>query len=205
MHETTGLRERKKAETRAALSDAALRLAVERGIDAVTADAIADAAGVSVRTFHNYFASKDEAILEPFRDVLGRAVDALRARPADEPILDALEAAWLSIAIEKPGFREEMAEHVVALWSSPQMASYHHRLVREAICLFIDPVAERTRTDPATDLYPNLVTTAAIAGLFAALEVRPDHMVDAAVRARLVQDCFALLRSGFQPPGRPPG
>ena len=57
-----GLRERKKAETRAALSWAAIRLTVERGFENVKVEDIAAAAGVSPRTFNNYFASKGEAI-----------------------------------------------------------------------------------------------------------------------------------------------
>lgn len=55
----TGLRERKKAETRQALAEAALALAVERGPAAVTVDDIADAAGVSARTVFNYFPTKE--------------------------------------------------------------------------------------------------------------------------------------------------
>jgi AcrR family transcriptional regulator len=59
----TGMRERKKAATRAALSAAAMRLALERGMENVTAEAIAEAADVAPRTFHNYFSSKEEAIV----------------------------------------------------------------------------------------------------------------------------------------------
>lgn len=59
----TGLRERKKAARRAQLIDAAHRLVLERGYDHVTVDDIAAAAGVSTRTFFNYFETKDDAIL----------------------------------------------------------------------------------------------------------------------------------------------
>ena len=59
---TLGLRERKKLDTRRALSDAALQLMFERGIDSVTREAIADLAGVSLRTFSNYFTGKYEAV-----------------------------------------------------------------------------------------------------------------------------------------------
>jgi AcrR family transcriptional regulator len=57
-----GLRERKKTATRQALHEAAVRLAVERGVDNVTIEAIADAASVSRRTFSNYFAGKEQAL-----------------------------------------------------------------------------------------------------------------------------------------------
>ena len=61
--EEVGLRERKKQATRAALTSAARHLVSERGFDAVTAEMICDLAGVSVRTFFNYFDSKESAVL----------------------------------------------------------------------------------------------------------------------------------------------
>ena len=58
-----GLRERKKAATREALSTAALRLALEHGPQNVRVDDIAEAAGVSPRTYNNYFSSREAAIV----------------------------------------------------------------------------------------------------------------------------------------------
>lgn len=58
-----GLRETKKEATRSALADAAATLALTQGGDAVTVSAIAGAAGVSPRTFHNYFTSAADALL----------------------------------------------------------------------------------------------------------------------------------------------
>src|SRR5436309_9326333 len=85
-----GRRERKKRETRRALSSAALHLATERGPDQVTIEDIAEAADVSVRTFFNYFSSKEEAIIGV--DPEGQAVFAARllGRPADEPPFEAV-------------------------------------------------------------------------------------------------------------------
>ncbi|MFD6178301.1 MULTISPECIES: TetR/AcrR family transcriptional regulator [unclassified Isoptericola] len=58
-----GLRERKKRARSDAIVDAAQRLVLERGLDAVTVEEIAEAAQISPRTFFNYFESKDDAVL----------------------------------------------------------------------------------------------------------------------------------------------
>ena len=58
-----GLRERKKRARRAALIDAAQELVAEHGLDAVTVEMISAEAGVSARTFFNYFETKDDAVL----------------------------------------------------------------------------------------------------------------------------------------------
>ena len=83
---TVGLRERKKEATRQALHEAAVRLAVEHGLERVTVEAIADAADVSRRTFSNYFANKEEALLYSDRARMRRLLDLLEARaPAETP------------------------------------------------------------------------------------------------------------------------
>jgi AcrR family transcriptional regulator len=58
-----GLRERKRRATRRAIQQAALRIAIEDGLAAVTVDEISRRADVSPRTFFNYFPSKEQAIL----------------------------------------------------------------------------------------------------------------------------------------------
>jgi AcrR family transcriptional regulator len=89
------LRERKKEATRKAMGVAALRLALERGLDNVRVADIAAAAGVSQRTFNNYFASREEAICALGAARAGRTVAALKGRPASEPLAEALVDAMV--------------------------------------------------------------------------------------------------------------
>jgi AcrR family transcriptional regulator len=77
-----GLRERNKQATREALRAAALRLALEHGPDNVRVDDIAAAAGVSPRTYNNYFASREHAIVAAVTaDRDARVAAAVAARP----------------------------------------------------------------------------------------------------------------------------
>ncbi|MEH1099616.1 TetR/AcrR family transcriptional regulator [Micromonospora sp. CPCC 205561] len=103
MEETIGLRERKKAATRLALHEAALRLATEHGLDGVTVEAIADAANVSRRTFSNYFSSKEEAIFHGDAVRLRRLLELVRRQPTDAPPWSALRGAAERLAVEAYG------------------------------------------------------------------------------------------------------
>lgn len=90
----TGLRERKKDATRKALREAALRLALERGPDSVRVEDIADAAGVSPRTYNNYFSSREQAIVAAVTaEREARVAAAVAARPATTLLSDAVVEA----------------------------------------------------------------------------------------------------------------
>jgi AcrR family transcriptional regulator len=89
-----GLRDRKKQATRKALRDAALRLALERGPDNVRVDDIAEAAGVSPRTYNNYFSSREQAIVAAVTaEREARVAAAVAARPATVRLADAVVEA----------------------------------------------------------------------------------------------------------------
>ncbi|RAY15619.1 TetR family transcriptional regulator [Actinomadura craniellae] len=101
MSTTVGLRERKKAATRQSLYEAAVRLAVEHGLENVTVEAIADAAGVSRRTFSNYFAGKDDALLYGEELWLRALLAAFTDRPAGESSRTALRHAFHALHAER--------------------------------------------------------------------------------------------------------
>jgi AcrR family transcriptional regulator len=86
-----GLRERKKAKTRAAIREQALRLIREQGYDATTVEQIAEAAEVSPSTFFRYFPTKEDVVLQDDLDLLW--IDAVRAQPAELSPMAAMRAA----------------------------------------------------------------------------------------------------------------
>ena len=90
--EPPGLRERKKARTRQAISDVATRLFVERGFDAVTVADVAEAADVSVKTVFNHFGSKEELFLDREPAVHATIVAAVAERPPGRSVRASLEA-----------------------------------------------------------------------------------------------------------------
>jgi AcrR family transcriptional regulator len=88
----TGLRERKKRQTRRQLADAALRLFDERGYPATTVADIAAAAGVSTRTFFAYFPSKEDALFADTDERIELMHDLLADLPAGTAPIGAFHA-----------------------------------------------------------------------------------------------------------------
>jgi AcrR family transcriptional regulator len=86
-----GLRERKKARTRAAIREHALRLFRENGYQRTTVEKIAEAAEVSPSTFFRYFPTKEDIILQDDMDT--RMIEALERQPAELSPLAAVRAA----------------------------------------------------------------------------------------------------------------
>jgi len=92
---SAGLRERKKAKTRAAIQQHAFRLIRQQGYEQTTIEQIAEAAEVSPSTFFRYFPAKEDVVLyDAFDPVL---FEAFRAQPADLPPLQAIRAAFHSV------------------------------------------------------------------------------------------------------------
>jgi AcrR family transcriptional regulator len=86
-------RDQQKEQTRLDLALAAFELAKAQGLTNVRVPQIAEAVGVSPRTFNNYFSSKEAAIVWPTTLRGGRLANGLSDRPADVPLADALVAS----------------------------------------------------------------------------------------------------------------
>jgi AcrR family transcriptional regulator len=93
-----GLRERKKARTRAAIREQALRLFRERGYSATTVEQIAAAAEVSAATFFRYFPTKEDVVLQDDLDII--TLEAFEAQPAELSPIAAMRAASAALAAE---------------------------------------------------------------------------------------------------------
>jgi AcrR family transcriptional regulator len=158
MNDKPGLRERKKQATREALRLAALRLSVEKGWDQVRIEDIAAEAGVSPRTFNNYFASKDEAFLATAYDRGARMQAALAARPAEEPLWPAvIEAVVHGFATEAVDLRQARR-----IRPTPTLAAEQLKAIVVIEQGLAEGIARRIGTDVEHDLYPRLVAAAAI-------------------------------------------
>jgi AcrR family transcriptional regulator len=156
-----GLRERKKQATRQALSWAALRLAVERGLDNVLVEDIAAAADVSPRTFNNYFSSKAEAIAFRHLDRVESLAAALREQPAEASLWAAIVDAAAVIFDDGGGAPDPTwAQGVRLVTSEPSLvAEFLKANARgeEAVAM---AVAARVGVDAGVDPYPRLVAGA---------------------------------------------
>jgi AcrR family transcriptional regulator len=115
-----GKREQNRARTRAALEDAALRLFARNGYDAVAVDEIAEAAGVSPRTFFRYFASKDD-VLQTDTGRLRLLLDALADRPAEESPFEAIREAFASLGSAYQHDRERVLLRIRAIATTPNL------------------------------------------------------------------------------------
>ena len=102
-----GLRERKRQQTRQALISAATRLFEDKGYDETTVAEIAAAAGVSTKTFFNYFASKDEVLFPHLSGRIDGAVAVIGRRRPGENVADVLVRAMEHMLAD--AVRDELA------------------------------------------------------------------------------------------------
>lgn len=182
-----GLRERKKEATRQALHEAAVRLAVEHGPERVTVEAIADAAGVSRRTFSNYFEGKEQALLYSDQRWLRSLLELLDTRPQDEPPWQALSTTAQSLVSDRaadPRWVEQM-----------RLLRRHPSLLREQVAIYgraeqalSDRIENRLPDGPHRDLAGRIMAATFLSALRVAVQQwlqQPDDSLGSILRTAL--------------------
>ncbi|MCX4801980.1 TetR/AcrR family transcriptional regulator [Streptomyces sp. NBC_01214] len=181
---TTGRRERKKARTRQALADAAVRLFTERGFDDVGVREVAEAADVSLSTLFKHFPSKEALVFDLDEDVESALVAAVRDRVPGQPVLHALRDHMVhtrtAVRTDDPTF--------VLVESTPALRDYARRMWSRHERTLAATLAEATGLDPEDPAVTGLARFALEAPGLARASEDP---------ARTMRDVFALLENGW--------
>ena len=202
---TTGLRERKKAQTREALRDAALELFHRQGFEQTTVEDIADACDVSPRTFFRYFPTKEDVLFGDGDERCGRLLAAIEAEPPEVGPFAALLAGSLAVAEDYGAERERLVLRRGVLASTEQLrasSAERQRGWEEAVVQLLARRAEQQGVEtPEFEL--RLVAATALAGLRVALDVwlASDEPGDFPT---FVDAAFQRISGGFGPGARDP-
>jgi len=196
-----GLRERKKARTRAAIREHAFRLFREQGYDATTVEQIADAAEVSPSTFFRYFPTKEDVVLQDDLDLLW--LEAIREQPPEVGPIAALRAG-VHTAFARMGEAEwaQLRETTELALAVPAVRGRMLEELARTTQALAEAVAERTGRDPG-DFAVRALAGAIVGIAMAAWFEVADDLVDYMDQGRLATfaDKFerglALLEAGL--------
>lgn len=196
-----GLRERKKLAVRRKLGSATIRLAMERGLENVSIEDITAEADVALRTFSNYFSSKYEAICAIGADRAQRIGTSLLARPAGEPLWEALTNAVLQHyeGTDQPFDKQSMAALRLVL-HSPAIRGEYLKVNSAMQAALAEAIAERLGIDIELDMYPQIVAGAVTAASQVALRRWSDADPPTALKPLLRRALEQLATACSSPP-----
>ena len=163
----TGLRERKKAKTRAAIRDHAMRLFEEQGYAATTVDQIVEAADVSQSTFFRYFPTKEDLVLVDDFDPL--IVAAMRAEPPELDPIETIRRAIRAVLAEisEPDWEREQRRQRI-FQSVPDLRARMMQQYLATIEMLAEVVAERAGLPPG-DFSARVLAGGVIGAVMAAM------------------------------------
>lgn len=146
------LRERKKAETWEAIHQEAARAVLDRGLEAVKVEEIAQAVGISPRTFFNYFPSKDHAVLG-LKDPVVPQGAADRLTPGPDLLLKAVELLDHVVRSARPTTEHSLRHRLLA--EHPQLMGLHKQSLHRTEDLVRTALLERLAETGSTQLQDN--------------------------------------------------
>lgn len=192
-------RELNKATTREAIASAALNFLRAKDLNSFTVDDVAAAAGVSRRTFFNYFSSVEAAVTSYTQRYLDTVIAAFEARPADESILESAQAA-LS-AVGNTGDLAILAE-TFSLTRDPHLDRFQLQAWDECTSKIVDVARERLPKD-TTELYILALVGAIVGSCRAAVQIwcqewgADTSESSLATLRQHLDTTISLLRNGF--------
>ncbi|MGV9601917.1 TetR/AcrR family transcriptional regulator [Streptosporangium sandarakinum] len=139
-----GRRERKKAATRQAIADAALRLFLERGYDEVGIREIADAADVSTTTLFKHFPVKEALVFDEDADQEARLLAAVRERPEGRSIPAALREHALTTRLAAPDGDAGFTAFADLVASTPALRDYAQNMWLRHTAVLARAIAEES-------------------------------------------------------------
>ena len=162
MSTDVGRRERKKAATRKAISDAATELFLERGFDEVSIREVADAADVSPTTVFAHFPQKEALVFDEDDAQRDMLVAAVRDRPEGTSVSDALRDLYrrelLGLAFDPTGAHRRQFMHLIT--GTPALRDYASRMWlrhEDALAAAIAETTGQSEPDAETRVYARMV------------------------------------------------
>jgi len=192
-----GLRERKKARTRASLREHALRLFGEQGYHATTVEQIAAAAEVSPSTFFRYFPTKEDLVLQDDMDT--RMIEALERQPAGLSPVTAVRAAAREVfASYTAADLAQISENAALTVTVPEIRARAMDEFARTIAVVSEALAKRAGR-PADDLTVR-TTAGAIVGVIMSITLPWDGWSDPqtmGVTFARIDTALGLLEAGL--------
>lgn len=196
---TPSRREINKTATRQAIIDASLALLRTEGLEAVTADRVAEAAGVSRRTFFNYFSTLESALNGPTEAFVEHVLQIFETQPRELPIMAAAVNALNGLADRS--LLAPVAELVAAAHASPQLDRLQLEAWNDCAARLVDAITGRLPgADPLTvSVFANSIIGAGRAAFEYWIQTADGDLSDASLTR--LQDhlttALAQLRDGF--------
>ena len=193
---STDLRQRRRAFTADEIERVAIEQFVARGFGDVTVDDIADAAGISPRTFFRYFPTKAHVVRAHQHRLLDRLVRALAARPANEGPVTALREALLVTARMRAEDRDRIVLVGRLLSSTGDAVARDVGFEVDETDELVRLVARRAGLDPHTDMRPAVIVAAMVGAAQAAFRAWLEGGGNVEL-ATLVADSLAIVIGGL--------